>query len=214
MSSKKLLAAAGIAVVGLAVTVASLAIADPATDALTQPEMKLPPGWTAEDMQACIMSATPGQEHAQLAKDVGEWHAKTTMWMALNTDPMESEGSMTVTPILDGRFMKIEMIGEMPGMGPYNGGGVCGFDNVTKKYVATWMDNWSTGIMVGEGERSPDGKKMSWTYTASCPIAGKQVTVRQVETVTGPNSKTWEMFGPDPKTGEEFQSMRIELTRN
>lgn len=214
MSSKKLIVSAGIAVVGMVVAVASIANADPATDALTQPEMQLPPGWTADDMQACMMAATPGPEHAMLAKDAGDWQGKTTMWMAPNTDPVESEGVMTVTPILDGRFMKIEMTGEMPGMGPYNGSGLCGFDNVTKKYVATWIDNWSTAIMTGKGERSPDGKKMTWTYTASCPIAGKEITVRQVETITGPNSKTLEMFAPDPKTGEEFQTMKIELTRN
>src|SRR5262245_56538715 len=110
MSSKKLIVSAGIAVVGLVVAVASLAIA--ATDAQTQPEMNLPPGWTAEDMQLCMAAATPGKEHAQLAKDVGEWHAKTTMWMAPGTDPVESEGSMTITPILDGRFIKMEMVGE------------------------------------------------------------------------------------------------------
>lgn len=213
MSYKKLIVPACLAIAALIAAVASIAIADSATDALTQPEMQLPPGWTAEDMQACMMAATPGKEHAELAKDAGEWHGKTTMWMAPNTEPMESEGVMSVTPILDGRFMKIDMTGEMPGMGAYNGSGICGFDNVTKKYVATWYDNWSTGIMVGEGEKSSDGKKLTWTYTASCPIAGKEITVRQVETITGPDSKTLEMFTPDPKTGKEFQSMKIELTR-
>jgi hypothetical protein len=215
MSTKKSLLLAGIASLGLAVVVGSFATAELASgaDALTQPEMTLPPGWTAEDMQSCMMAATPGKPHAELAKDAGEWHGKTTMWMTPNTDPIESEGVMTVSPILDGRFMKIEMIGEMPGMGPYHGSGLCGFDNVTGKYVATWIDNWSTGIMIGKGEKSSDGKKMSWTYTASCPVAGKEITVRQVETITGPDSKTLEMFAPDPKTGEEFQTMKIEFTR-
>jgi hypothetical protein len=37
--------------------------------------------------------------------------------------------------------------------------------------------------------------------------------MREVETVTGPNSKTLEMFGTDPKSGKEFKMMRIELTR-
>jgi hypothetical protein len=37
--------------------------------------------------------------------------------------------------------------------------------------------------------------------------------MREVDTVTGPNSKTLEMFGPDPKTGKEFKMMTIELTK-
>lgn len=208
MKSSKLLIPACLMLVALAAALTNRAIADATTD------VQLPAGWTPEDMQACIAAATPGPEHALLAKDVGEWTAKTTMWMSPDADPVESTGSMKVTPILDGRFMKIEMQGEMPGMGPYMGGGTCGYDNVLKKYVATWMDNWSTAIMVGEGEASADGKTLTWTYTASCPIAGKQVTVRQVETVTGPDTKTLEMFGPDPKTGKEFKTMKIELTRD
>ncbi len=215
MSTRKSLLLAGIASIGLAVVVGSLATAELTAnaDALTQPEMTLPPGWTAEDMQSCMMAATPGEMHARLAKDAGQWHGKTTMWMAPNTDPMMSECVSTITPIMDGRYVKIEMTGEMPGMGPYNGFGICGFDNVSQKFVATWIDTMGTGIMTGEGERSSDGKTLTWTYRGNCPITKKPTTMREVETITGPNSKTLEMFGIDPKSGEEFQTMRIELTR-
>ena len=41
----------------------------------------------------------------------------------------------------------------------------------------------------------------------------KLVTMREVETITGPNSKTLEMFGPDPKTGKEYKMMVIEYTK-
>ena len=44
--------------------------------------MQLPPGWTAEDMQAMMAAGTPGKMHEHLAKDVGMWQGKTTMWMA------------------------------------------------------------------------------------------------------------------------------------
>ena len=42
---------------------------------------------------------------------------------------------------MDGRYLKSEMAGEMPGMGPYSGLGLIGFDNISKKFVATWADN-------------------------------------------------------------------------
>jgi hypothetical protein len=38
--------------------------------------------------------------------------------------------------------------------------------------------------------------------------------MRDVEKVTGPNSKTLEMFGEDPKSGKEFKMMQVELTKN
>jgi hypothetical protein len=37
--------------------------------------------------------------------------------------------------------------------------------------------------------------------------------MRQHESVGGGNTKTLKMWGADPKSGKEFQMMRIEMTR-
>lgn len=218
MNRKKLFAAASVATLGLAAAVGSVAIAnnsprDAKPKPAAQPEMKLPPGWTEADMQACVLAGTPGKQHEHLAKDAGVWHGKTTMWMAPGAEPMTSECTSTVTPMMDGRYTKVEMAGEMPGMGPYNGLGLYGFDNVSQQFVSTWMDNHSTGIMRGTGERSPDGRTMTWKFTFNCPVTKKPTVLREVETVTGPNTKTLEMFGAEPRSGREYKMMRIELTR-
>ena len=225
MNQKKLLVPAFVAV-GFAIVVGSIAIAQPAKEAQTakdakpagggagQPEMKLPPGWTQADMEACMLAGTPGKMHERLAKEAGVWHGKTSMWMGpAATEPMKSECTSTVTPIMDGRFTKCELAGEMPGMGPYSGFGIYGFDNVSGKFVSTWIDNHGTGIMYGTGELSRDGKTLTWKYNHTCPITRKPVVMREVETTTGPGTKTLEMFGPDPKSGKEFKMMSIELTK-
>lgn len=98
-------------------------------------------------------------------------------------------------------------------MGPYRGSGIVGFDNVTQKFVSTWIDNCSTGIMTGTGELSSDGKTLTWSYTYNCPVAKKPVGMRQVETVTAPDTKRLEMYGTDPKSGKEYKMMTIELTK-
>lgn len=205
------------AALGLATVIGSIAIADPAKDAQPaagQPEMKLPPGWTPEDMQACMVAGTPGKMHEQLAKDVGVWTGKSSMWTAPGGgEPMTHECTMTITSIMDGRYTKGEMSGDMPGMGPYRGEGIMGFDNVAQRFVATWIDNHSTGIMTGTGERSADGKTITWNYNYHCPITKKPTVMRQVETNTGEDAKTLEMFGIDPKSGKEFKMMRIEMTK-
>ena len=67
-----------------------------------------------------------------------------------------SDTTSSVTSIMDGRFIKVEVKGDMPGMGPYHGVGVYGYDNAAKKFVSSWIDNHSTGIMQGEGELSKD----------------------------------------------------------
>jgi hypothetical protein len=207
--NRKLLftAAAGLAAI---VAVGSLAIADPAEDQL---DFKLPPGWTMEDMKACMMAGTPGEVHKEMAKEVGVWNGKTTMWMSPEGEAMESECTSTVSTLMDGRYLKVEMEGEMPGMGPYNGLGLYGFDNVSQELTSIWIDNHSTGIMIGKGESTDDGKQLTWNYTANCPITKKPTTMREVETWTGPDTKTLEMFGADPKSGKEYKIMSIKLTR-
>jgi hypothetical protein len=211
MKTHKNLALTLLTACGLALTTAAnFATADTAT---APPDMKLPEGWTMEDMQKMMEAGTLGEMHKKLTADVGTWKCKTTMWMTPDSDPVTSEGISTVTPIMEGRFIQVDMKGEMPGMGPYEGRGVYGYDNVSKKFVSTWMDNCTTGIMTGSGEISEDGKTITWTYEGNCPIQGGPITMRDIETATGPNTKTIESFGPDRKTGKEYQVMRIEMTR-
>src|SRR5688572_3180198 len=54
-------------------------------------EMKLPPGWTEADMQACMAAGTPGEMHKRLAQGVGEWKGKNTMWMGPGSEPMTTD---------------------------------------------------------------------------------------------------------------------------
>jgi hypothetical protein len=177
-------------------------------------EMQLPPGWTAEDMQAMVAAATPGQMHAHLAKDVGTWKVKTKSWMAPKTDAIESAGTSKVSPLMDGRYVMAELTAEMPGMGPFNGLGIYGYDNLTKQFVASWIDNAATSIMHGTGELSADGKTLTWKYQGTCPLTKKPIVMREVDTIIDANTKKMEMFGPYPKTGEEFKMMEIVLTRD
>lgn len=216
MSMQKVCGMALVGAIGAVVFVGAMAIGARANEVTVvgKPELQLPPGMTEADMQACIRAATPGENQAFLAKSAGEWQNKSSMWMAPDTEPMVSEGITTVTPIMDGRYTKVEVEGEMPGMGPYHGIGIYGFDNVSQKFVASWLDNHSTGIMQGEGELSSDGKVLTWEFTGNCPITKKPVVLREVETITGPNTKTLEMFGTGPKGTKEFRMMLIEMTRN
>lgn len=181
--------------------------------AAAAPEAKLPPGWTAEDMQAYMVAATPGKMHELLRQSVGEWTGKCQTWMAGMEQPMESQCTATTTPLMDGKFVKCEMKGDMPGMGPYQGYGIYGYDNVAQKFQCTWLDNLGTGMMVGTGDLSADGKTLTWNFAFHCPITKKQMVMREIETYTGPNTKRLEMFGPDPKSGKEFKMMQLDLTK-
>ncbi|MFG0283402.1 MAG: DUF1579 domain-containing protein [Phycisphaerales bacterium JB039] len=203
------------AAAALAALAGTIVVAQPAGDG--QPQFKLPPGWTEADMQqhmqACTEAGTPGEMHQHLAEAIGVWSGQCTIWMAPGAEPIESECVSTVSSMMDGRFIKCEMTGDMAGMGPFSGFGISGFDNVSQQFQSTWIDNCGTGMMVGTGELSSDHKTMTWTFKYNCPVTKKPVTWRQVERRTGKSTMTMEMYGPDAKTGKEFKVMEISFTR-
>lgn len=198
----------------LALIAGAVAIARPADQnkPTSQPEFKLPEGWTEADMQRCMEAATPGKMHEVLAKGVGTWRGKTTMWMSPGADPVTGECVSVVTPVMDGRFYRVETKGDM-GMGPMTGEGTFGYDNVSKQFVSSWITSCGTGFMQGTGELSSDGTTLTWTSTMNCPVAGKPTTIRDVERHIGADTTIIESYAKDPKSGKEFKMMQMELTR-
>lgn len=210
----------GVAAVALVIAGGALGTAQDATDKkpATPPpadpaQPGLPPGWTPEDMQAFIAASTPGKSHEHLNKYVGAWTGKSQMWMGPDSEPIPGEFTQTAKSVMGGRYVQYGMRGEVPGMGMFVGEGVMGYDNVGAKYVASWFDNQSTGIMHGIGELSKDGKTLSWTYNYQCPIRKKPATVRQTETFADDKTMILEAFVTDPKSGKEYKCMRVEFVK-
>jgi hypothetical protein len=186
----------------------------PAAKPATPPSTgDLPPGMDPADMQAYMDAGMPGPMHAHLAKSVGVWEGKTMSWMAPDAPPTEGTCVSTITTMMDGKFVRSEIKGDIPGMGAFVGLGINGYDNVSKMFQASWIDNMGTGMMTGTGTLSADGKVLTWNMSFYCPITKKQCIMREVDTATGPDSMKLEMFGPHPKTGKEFKSMEIVLHR-
>jgi hypothetical protein len=193
----------------LIVAAGSLAVAQAQKD--KQPQ--LPPGWTEADMQACAAAGTPGPQHKFLTDAAGVWQGKSTMWMSPGAEPIRSECTSTITSVMDGRFTKCELSGDVPGMGPMSGFGLFGYDNVAQQFQSTWICSCGTGMMQGAGELSSDGTTLTWQYRHTCPITKKPTTIREIERRSGKDNFTLETFGIDPKTGKEFKMMEVAFTR-
>lgn len=174
----------------------------------------------APDMQAMMeafeKAATPGPMHAHLMKGVGEWDGKVTMWMMPGMPPTESTCVTVISGMMDGRFTRSETKGQMnmggPAPMPFEGFGIYGYNNTDKKFEAVWCDNMGTMMMILTGDLSADGKVLTWNAKFTDPMTGQPTWMREVETVTGPNSMKLEMFGPG-MDGKETKMMQIEYTR-
>jgi hypothetical protein len=163
----------------------------------------------AQEMMA--KAAAIGPQHEGLKKRVGEWNLTVKSWMDPSQPPSENKSTSVVTALMDGRYIQEVSTGDMMGM-PFQGIGITGYDNVLKKYVSTWMDNFGTGIMRSEGAADASGNVVNWTGESADPMTGKKMKYRMVDRTIDDNKHVFEMFGPGPN-GKEGKMMEITYER-
>ena len=167
------------------------------------------PGGGAPDMKAMEemmrKAAEPGPEHKILGKLVGDWTFTNKLWMGPG-EPMVSDGTMHAEWVLGGRYVQSVYKGSMGGM-PFEGHGTDGYDNISKQYVGSWIDNMGTGIMTSTGSCDAAGKVCTSNAEMSDPMAGGKSTSKMVLTY-GEGTFKLEMFMKDP-SGAEMKSMEL-----
>jgi hypothetical protein len=172
--------------------------------------------WVAVDdstgMKNWMAYATPGEPHKMLAKSNGTWNGEITMWMAPDSPAVTSKATMVNKMIMGGRYQVSETKGNMMGM-PFNGMGTTAYDNIKKVFISTWIDNMGTGVMKLEGPWDEATKSTTLTGKVVEPFSGRECDFKEVYKIIDDNNQLLEMYGPDPKTGKQFKSMEIKLTR-
>jgi uncharacterized protein DUF1579 len=191
----------------------ALLIAACALLALPVPCRAQQPEMTAEqkaEMEAYMKAGTPGPPHKTMAATAGTYDVKVKTWQAPAGPAQEEKGTATRTMALDGRILVEDFKGSLMGM-PFTGHGMRGYDNVTGKHWATWMDSMSTGVMMSEG--TCDAKN-ACTFTGSHndPIKKGPVTSRMTSRWTTPTTEVFEMYGPG-RDGKEFKMMELTYIR-
>jgi hypothetical protein len=191
----------------LAILLAWAALAGPAVAADDKPAAMSDEAM----MKAYEAAATPGPEHAMLAKGAGKWKCTVKSWTDPKGAPTITEGSEEAEMIFGGRFLESRFKGTMMGM-PYEGRGLIGFDNVRKKFVGTWFDTMSTGLMPYEGEYNPQTKEMLCHGEFADAATGKIQKSHMISRFMSDNHHIFEMWGPGPD-GEDVKWMEIEYLR-
>ncbi|MGA6925596.1 MAG: DUF1579 domain-containing protein [Desulfosarcina sp.] len=166
------------------------------------------------DMQAMMdvyhKLAIPGEPHELLAKMAGSWNTTGKSWMDPGSPPTEFTGTSEQKMILGGRFLQQKYAAQFMGS-PYNGFGLNGYDNHTKKYVSTWMDSMGTGIMVFEGNSDADGNTITQECRFDDPAKGP-VKWRSITRIVDDDTYLFEMYTADAG-GKEIKMMEIGYSR-
>jgi len=157
---------------------------------------------------------TPGDMHKMMASWNGNWSSDITMWEQAGAQPQKSTGKTVNKMIMGGRYQQSSHTGNMMGM-PFEGQSTLGYDNNTKQFISTWVDNMGTGIMVLKGNWDPASKSMTLTGKMIDPISGtnRETEIREVFKVVDDNTQTMEMYCPG-MDGKEFKTMEIKYTKS
>lgn len=143
------------------------------------------------------MAPKPGPEHANLALAEGTWHAVVEM---AGSPP--SKGTSEMRMVLGGFWLEDRFTADFGGM-KFEGRGMTGFDPIKGKFVGTWVDSMSPGLMVSEG--TFDAKTRTLTMVGNhYDEAGAPVKVRMLTIHKDANTVVFEMHrtGADGKEGK------------
>jgi hypothetical protein len=151
--------------------------------------------------------ATPSKAHEMLAKDTGIWDADMTFWMPDSPEPQKAKSVATYKMILDGKYQEGTFKGEMFGMS-FEGRGMTAYDNASKEFITTWIDNMGTGMLVSHGQYDEASKSITFRGNMVDPVTGKEKKVKEVITFIDDKNQKMEMFEVN-SDGTEFKNMEI-----
>jgi len=165
---------------------------------------------SAAQVKAWQAYATPGEPHKLMADEVGTWNCDMTFWYEPNAKPEKTTSVATVKMILGGRYQESNYVGKIMGA-PFEGKSTLAYNNASKEYTTTFIDNMGTGMMVATGKYDESTKSMELKGEVVSPIDGKKTPYREVYTIVDATTRKMEMF--DTKNGAEYKSMEIVMKK-
>lgn len=165
---------------------------------------------SATQMKAWQAYATPGNEHKLMAEEVGKWNCDMTFWDGPDGKPEKANSTADIKMILGGRYQEANYKGTIMG-GPFEGKSTLAFNNASKEFTTTFIDNMGTGMMVAVGKYDDKTKTIEFKGDVVNPVNGKKAPYREVYSIVDAKTRKMEMF--DVKNGSEYKSMEIVMTK-
>ncbi|AXB55877.1 DUF1579 domain-containing protein [Flavobacterium fluviale] len=165
---------------------------------------------SAAQAKAWQAYATPGAPHKLLSDEVGTWNCEMTFWYEPNAKPEKSSSVATIKMILGGRYQEANYVGKIMGA-PFEGKSTVAYNNASKEFTTTFIDNMGTGMMVAVGKYDEGTKSVEYKGEVVNPVTGKKAPYREVYTIVDPTTRKMEMY--DTKNGAEYKSMEIVMKK-
>lgn len=157
-------------------------------------------------MKAWTEYATPGNSHKMMADEIGTWNCDMTFWMEPKGKPEKATSTANIKMILGGRYQETNYQGKMMGQS-FEGKSTLAYNNASKEYTTTFIDNMGTGMLVAIGKYIENTKSIEFKGDMINPLNGKKTPYREIYTIVDAKTRKMEMF--EVKKGEEYKSMEI-----
>lgn len=155
---------------------------------------------------AVAQAPNAGPEYDVLKNDVGEWDVKITNFasgipeVTKGTESNRMLGDFWLISDFEGRMMGIE----------FKGHGSTGYDAASKKYVGTWVDSLSPGMMHLKGEYDKESKTL--TLFGMAPGMDGNPAKHRLTTVYKDGKRVMTMY-ITLQGGEETKFMQLDYTK-
>jgi len=161
--------------------------------------------------QRMMEMGTPDAHHKLLGKMAGTHEVKSQFRMASEAPWTEATFSGTSTMIMGGRYLFMKATGDFMGM-PFEGQGVMGFDKEKKKFISTWIDNFSTMLLVAVGDGDLEKQQIVTVAEMIDPSTGNPTKMKMVYTIKSDTEYTLEMSIALPN-GDWLNNMNMSYTK-
>jgi hypothetical protein len=165
----------------------------------------------APDVAALRQAMAPGKAHQQLEPLVGTFDVKVQVWVDPSQPPVESTAVSVSNWVLGKRYVQTMLSGFILEE-PWSAISYAGFDNVTKRYVATYMDTGGTAMDWFTGTMSPDGKSATLTATVHDALTLEPVETEMRLRVTPDGDHVTEVWQSDG-SGTPVKVLELQYTR-
>lgn len=163
-----------------------------------------------EIARAMENAMTPGEGQKRLDFLVGTFDVKVRVWLDPSKPPIESSATAVSTWVLGNRYVQ-QMLSGYIGDEPWSGISYAGFDNVTKKYVSTYMDTGSTGMEWYTGTLDAAGTHGRMTATIADELTGKPEALELRLTVAANGDRVTELWQED--RGKMVKVVELQFSR-
>jgi hypothetical protein len=145
----------------------------------------------------------PQPAHKLLAVEAGTWDCDVKMFKG--KEPLEYKGVEVNELVGGGLYLKTSFTFKMGGQSQFEGHALMGFDPGAKKYVGTWVDNWTTVPRRIEADYDMATK----TLTDRSNVAGMKT--KQITTWSSDTQKKSEIFLLLESGGKETEVKLMEI---